>query len=325
MSFYYYFNKFFYLIGNDRKIPIIEEVMSCSVIGGIYHPKYISYLIKSSCDENQLQTLEQTVKRNCTLKYNHDTKNWILKVYHKHVVLPKFLPFQYHEDKSHLILGQTLDGICKIKICEIFSNGLIVGASGSGKSCLAQSMIYNALLSGISIWIADLKSSHDYRVFNTKLALSLEQFEIMLNEFIEEVERRLNIDKHHKPLIFFIDELFVVSCLDKKNRDKIMNKLILVMSRCRSANAHIILICQKATSTILDTRIICNISCKIVLKTSNRQESRNVLDGDETVFDKKVLIVSICDHPIESEVKRYVIQLKRNFSDFSRFVYQFIK
>ena len=156
-----------------------------------------------------------------------------------------------------------------------------MGASGSGKSCLAQSMIYNALLSGISIWIADLKSSHDYRVFNTKLALSLEQFEIMLNEFIEEVERRLNIDKHHKPLIFFIDELFVVSCLDKKNRDKIMNKLILVMSRCRSANAHIILICQKATSTILDTRIICNISCKIVLKTSNRQESRNVLDGDD--------------------------------------------
>lgn len=45
----------------------------------------------------------------------------------------------------------------------------------------------------------------------------------------------------------------------------------------------------------------------------------------ETVFDKKVLIVSICDHPIESNVKRYVIQIKRNFSDFSRFVYQFIK
>ena len=85
-------------------------------------------------------------------------------------------------------------------------------------------------------------------------------------------------------MLFFIDELFVVSCLDKKHKDKIMNQLILVMSRCRSANAHIILICQKATSTILDTRIICNISCKIALKTSNKQESRNILDGDDRAF-----------------------------------------
>ena len=45
----------------------------------------------------------------------------------------------------------------------------------------------------------------------------------------------------------------------------------------------------------------------------------------ETRFDKKILIVSICDRPITSDVKRYVIQLKRDLSDFAKFQYQFIK
>ena len=45
----------------------------------------------------------------------------------------------------------------------------------------------------------------------------------------------------------------------------------------------------------------------------------------ETRFDKKVLIVSICDRPIQSDVKRYVIQLKRDLSDFAKFQYQFVK
>ena len=280
----YYLKKICYLIFNDYHVSQIEEVLCCQIVNGKgkYYGRFISYLIKSSCDESKLQQLEQTIKKDCALKYNPDTKNWILKIYH--YSLPKFLPFQYHEDKYHLIIGQSLDGTCKIKLEENLSNILIVGQSGSGKSCTAQSMIYNCLLNNIEIWIADLKGSHDYRYFNTKLALNLDEFEMMLNLFIETVEKRLKVDKRHKPLLFFIDELFVVSTLPTKERNHIMNKLILVMSRCRSANAHIILICQKATSSILDTRIICNISCKIVLKTSNKQESRNCLDNDDRAF-----------------------------------------
>ena len=68
----------------------------------------------------------------------------------------------------------------------------------------------------------------------------------------------------------------------------------------------------------------CDIS-KDFNSTGYEKLIKSIQEGT-TVFDKKVLIVSICDHPIESsEVKRYVIQIKRNFSDFSRFVYQFIK
>ena len=80
----YYLNKFFYLIGNDKKISQIEEILHCQICNqkGFYYPRFISYLIKYDCDESKLQQLEQTIKKNCALKYNSDTKNWILKVYH---------------------------------------------------------------------------------------------------------------------------------------------------------------------------------------------------------------------------------------------------
>lgn len=49
------------------------------------------------------------------------------------------------------------------------------------------------------------------------------------------------------------------------------------------------------------------------------------IQSGETRFDKKLLIVSICDRPIQSDVKRYIIQLKRDLSDFAKFQYQFVK
>ena len=49
------------------------------------------------------------------------------------------------------------------------------------------------------------------------------------------------------------------------------------------------------------------------------------IQNGETRFDKKLLIVSICDRPIQSDVKRYVIQLKRDLSDWAKFQYQFVK
>ena len=84
--------------------------------------------------------------------------------------------------------------------------------------------------------------------------------------------------------MFFIDEIFPISCLEAKQRKTIMNQLSLVMSRCRSANAHICLITQRCTTDIIDSRIMANISNRICLQTSSKQESINVLSDDKAFF-----------------------------------------
>ena len=105
----------------------------------------------------------------------------------------------------------------------------------------------------------------------------------MLDRFEIEVERRLSEDKQHKPLLYVIDEVFPISCLESKLKKNIFNRLALIMSRCRSANCHIMIISQRSTTDIIDPRLMANISNRICLATSSQQESINVL-GDDSAF-----------------------------------------
>ena len=106
MSFYYYFNKICYIIGNDRKIPIIEEVMSCSVVGGKYYPRFTSYLIKDNLDTNKLNQLSNVLKCHCEVK--HEDYRYILKCYYRYE-LPSFIPFCY-KPTDRICVGESYDG-----------------------------------------------------------------------------------------------------------------------------------------------------------------------------------------------------------------------
>ena len=281
MKYSYFFSKLIYNLFQDWKVQYIEDILSCEVMNGkgIYYPKFISYLVKSSIDETKIEKLEATIKKHIEIKY--DNFNYIIKVYHDQ--LPLICNYEFHETKD-IILGKTYDGLARIKINNEFNNAIIVGASGSGKSCLAQVIIKNLIDNNVECWICDNKGSWDYQQFNTDIGLNIRDFKNMLNRFEDEVERRLKENKKHKPLMFFIDEIFPISCLETKQRKAIMNQLSLVMSRCRSANAHICLITQRCTTDIIDSRIMANISNRICLQTSSKQESINVLSDDKAFF-----------------------------------------
>ena len=181
------------------------------------------------------------------------------------------------------MLGNGYDGLVTIPLNEETNNYLIIGASGSGKSCLAISIIKNLKDNDVEVWISDNKGSHDYDFLNLPMTKNVYDFMMMLDKFEDEVERRLAIDKKHKPLLYVIDEVFPIACLESKTKKNVFNKLALIMSRCRSANCHILIITQRATTDIIDPRLLANISNRICLATSSQQESINVL-GDDTAF-----------------------------------------
>ena len=51
----------------------------------------------------------------------------------------------------------------------------------------------------------------------------------------------------------------------------------------------------------------------------------NQLKKGEIKFDYPLLILSVCDFKIEDEIKKYVIQVKTDLSDFEKLKYQFIR
>lgn len=272
------FSSFLFYLFFDNYKPSIEQFLKCRVSRSNYTESYIEYKISSTLDNSNIRDLEDTIKHHVEVIY----KDFRYKVRVYHDLLSPKCDFRTVKSKE-LVLGEGYDGLVTVPMDEQINNYLIVGASGSGKSCLAISIIKNLKDNDVEVWISDNKGSHDYDFLNLPMTKNVYDFMIMLDRFEIEVEHRLNEDKAHKPLLYVIDEVFPIACLESKLKKNIFNRLALIMSRCRSANCHIMIISQRSTTDIIDSRLMANISNRICLATSSQQESINVL-GDDTAF-----------------------------------------
>lgn len=277
INFSFYFNKGIYFLFSDYRVEMIEEILKCKIVmsKGIYYPKYISYLVEGSIDETKIKELEDNLKHHVEFKY--DKYSYVLKVFHQQ--LKDVYEYEYHKTKD-IILGQAYGGLARIPINSEVNNYLIVGASGSGKSCLAHSIIYNLIQNNVKVIICDNKSSYDYDTLNTPLYKGVKECIKVIDDFEKEIDNRLKENKKHKPYLLVIDEIFVFLTLDSKDKKRIYNQLALIMSKCRSVNCHVMIITQRATTDIIDSKILANISNRICLQTSSKQESINILNCD---------------------------------------------
>ena len=291
-----------YLFFDDYKVNI-EYYLKCKVSRSNYTDKFIEYKISSTLDDRNVRDLEDTIKHHVEVIY----KDFRYKVRVYHDLLSSKCDFEPAKTKK-LALGHGYDGLVTIPMDEQTNNYLIVGCSGSGKSCLAVSIIKNLKDNDVEVWISDNKGSHDYDFLNLPMTKNVYEFMVMLDRFEDEVERRLAIDKKHKPLLYVIDEVFPIACLESKTKKNVFNKLALIMSRCRSSNCHILIITQRATTDIIDSRLMANISNRICLATSSQQESINVL-GDDSAFR------------IET-IGRGILSINGRFTEFQSFYFK---
>ena len=277
MSISYYLNKIFYLLFSDYRIQIIEDTLNCTIVGdhGRYYGRYISYLVSANINEDKLDELEHILKHHCEIV--RKDYNFILKVFHYQ--LPKFVEYEFNQTKD-LVLGVGYNGLAKIPLNSETNNFIIVGASGSGKSCLAISIIYNLIKNNVEVWIVDNKSSFDYDFLDAPLYKGVNECISILTKFELEINKRMKQNKRHQPLLLVIDEIFPFLCLESKDRKRVMNQLSLFLSKCRSVNCHVMIITQRATTDIIDSKILANISNRICLATSSKQESINILSSD---------------------------------------------
>lgn len=275
MNISYSLTKFFYNFFHDSRIEVIEQVCSCKVINSRYYPKFIGYLIQDNIDESKINDLQNILKHHIELKY--ENYNYILKVFHQQ--LKDFYEYEYHKTKD-MILGQAYGGLARIPINSEQNNFIIVGASGSGKSCLAISIIYNLIQNNVEVWIVDNKESFDYDFLDAPLYKGVIECLSIINKFEIEIDKRMKQNKRHQPLLLVIDEIFPFLCLESKDRKRVMNQLALILSKCRSVNCHVMILTQRATTDIIPSMILANINNRICLQTSSKQESINVLNCD---------------------------------------------
>lgn len=272
-------NRFLYFLSNDPKVEQIENILQCQIYNkkGKYFGHYVSYLAVDYVNTDKIPQLEYALKTH--IEVVKKDFNFIIKVYHKHCKLPTYVEYEPYNGKD-LVLGIGFNGKVKVPMNSETNNYLICGCSGSGKSTLAVSIIKNLIDNDVEVVICDNKSSFDYDGLNAPVHKGIESCLIQLDKFEVEIDKRLKVNKRHAQKLLIIDEIFPFLTLDTKERKRVMNQLALILSKCRSVNCHVMIITQRATTDIIDSKILANISNRICLATSSKQESINVLNND---------------------------------------------
>ena len=187
-----------------------------------------------------------------------------------------------------LVLGRNRIQQVEVNI-SVFPHILLAGDTGSGKTMLLQSLLYQALLHSSIVYIADYKGGIDWPgdLWHKHCTFvgSREDLNDILDEIQQELERRRDIfletgcknlesfnqmmHRNMPRIIFACDEVAILlnkNGLDDKAKKQVVNierKLSDLASIGRAYGIHLILATQRPDATILSGFIRNNMSVKI--------------------------------------------------------------
>lgn len=189
--------------------------------------------------------------------------------------------------KQWITPGGTVSGLCADILKQ--PHLLIAGSTGSGKSVLVNSIIYNALYKDpeqIKLVLIDPKRVEliDYKPLPHTLRYASEPKEIInaLQWSVDEMERRykemqrFNQKKYDGPHIYiFIDEFADLMTTQKKETLPLLQR---IAQLGRAANLHLIAATQRPTKDIVNGQIKVNMDSRIALRCPTAQDSRNIIN-----------------------------------------------
>ena len=207
----------------------------------------------------------------------------------------------------------SLAGAMTINLSSTLPNILLAGTSGSGKSTLVKSIICQLLENytskELNLIYMDNKGGVESNLFKNAKHLTartknpFETIDALINlkkemfrrmELLEQqnatniidYNRSVENDQKLPFILAVVDELFSFATLPTSSNNpgevhtqkvayRVMGE---IASMCRAAGIHLMFCTQKPTSDVIPTYITCNCGIRIGLKTSNEQESRNIIE-----------------------------------------------
>jgi hypothetical protein len=190
---------------------------------------------------------------------------------------------------------------------------LVGGSTGCGKTCLINSVIYQAWLKGAIIHICDLKAM-DFNITYRDILNVVETQEDtvkLLRKIVKEQRYRKEIirNKHCKNIaqynnlvatdeklqriIIMLDD--ILSLLNKEVNKELANEckelLAEISAQGRAPGIHLIIGIQKVENNTVPTIIRCNLSNRICGQVKDSKESQQVI-GNTLAYDKTLEVGS---------------------------------
>ena len=200
----------------------------------------------------------------------------------------------YIPEEDNLILVGESYGMKKYADIDLSPSFLLGGSTGSGKSVLLKTILYQFIKRGHIVFLADFKGGVDFQKFwheNTRLIVDVDSVISVLSEIIEELEERKiryaqkgysNIKKYNegeaekdKRIVFACDEvaeLLDKSGLEKEDKEKVnkIERMIGTIARQgRAFGIHLVLCTQRPDANVLSGQIKNNLEHKFCGRCEN--------------------------------------------------------
>lgn len=205
--------------------------------------------------------------------------------YELHKIVPDTTCAEY--GKCYMAFGMGANGFV-IRNLEQAAHVLIAGTTGSGKSCLLNSLIMQLLcFSTANLILLDPKHGAEFGLYERDIHNRIchiakdtpdgfKWLRIAYNTMEKRYKQMDGVTKHYdgKKLVIVIDELADLMMTDKA----IETTIIQIAQKGRAAGVHLIIATQDPRASIVTGLIKYNMPTKICLATANARHSMNMLD-----------------------------------------------
>lgn len=202
----------------------------------------------------------------------------------KYEDMKNYIPEQYsimeyiHKIKSLGLFDLYFDKKHIVNIND-YPHFLISGASGSGKSYLANQIVIQAIIKEWEVLICDLKRSYglykaytDYSYEIDDIIEKLQSVEAEMNLRMQKLQpeldknpRALGVDIGYKPMLVVIEEyISLISSLDKKQKEEVERCVKNISVLARQSNIHLMIVMQSAGTENINSTTRSNLT-KVLL------------------------------------------------------------
>lgn len=203
-------------------------------------------------------------------------------------------------EEFNIIIGESLTGIEKVNLL-LDPHLVICGSTGSGKSVLTQSIIYQYNEKGAKVIIMDYKRGVDYVFCKDHVEMVIDRLSIFkkLEDLIQENEARLdlflangvsNLQSYNAKvaphqrlsrICIIIDEAtdLVKSKSEKELCEQILEKIETLTAKARASGIHVTLTTQKASAKVFGSDLKDNLRARVIGYMASDSASRTMLDN----------------------------------------------
>lgn len=238
-------------------------------------------------------------KKIVKIKYFQENRNNVA-IFVENKQLPTSIMWkdEFMREKDYYVLGIDHFGYATIDLNST-PHSFIAGESGSGKSNIMKSLIYQSIVKGYKIKLIDFKRGVSFALFKNALEIysTYDKIQMLLESLVQETNDRLDLFLEHgvedikdynkldglymERIIVFIDELAELMRSSDKDINKAITATLETLARLsRAVGIHLIMGLQRVDSTIVTGQIKNNVSMRVCGHFVDPEPSRIMLGND---------------------------------------------